>query len=268
MRLAAAAAVVPAFFQTCLPSPPQVDPPEAVIEVTCLSPDCLVMELSGLASVDADDYQWFIDGVSYGTDDVIAIDVDTRDFVEVELVVGNSAGTDTDLQFLFTTEVTNDATAVNDDIMAAVVAGATACDSLAVISTVGGCFSNSGGAKLEHVVDRVRVGGGPARSIMVYDPLSDTVQTPGFAAAIVWERTSGSQQSLPSNVPYGIPPYRAVVGQGREHLTSYYPISTGEVLTFDLGHGAYYGDPAKRPLDTLTLDCTSGSLQVSATPVP
>jgi len=270
MRLFSAAVIVPAFFQTCLPNPPQVDPPVAHIEATCLSSDCLVMELSAAASVDADDYDWTIDGVPFGTDEVFAIDLETRGLVAVELVVTNAGGSDDDSQYLFTTTVSND-TVAEDVILAGVIAGATGCDSLSVISTVGGCFDNSGGANLEHVVGRARAGTQNV-SVMVYDPVADSVVTPGFASAVIWERPTGTFSSFPAGVPrsdYGPAPriYRNVVGPNQSHLTSYYPIATGDSLTFDLGHGAYLGDASLTPLDAVTLDCTSGALQVSSTPV-
>ncbi len=225
--------------------------------------------MSAAASVDADGYDWTIDGVPFGTDEVFAIDLETRGLVSVELVVTNGGGSDSDSQYLFTTTVSND-TVADDVILAGVIAGAMGCDSLSVISTVGGCF-NAGGADLEHIVERSRAGAQNV-SVMVYDPVADSVVTPGFSAAVIWERPSGVFSSCPAGVPqtdYGPAPrvYRNVVGPLQPHITSYYPIATGDTLTFDIGHGAFLGDPSMTPLDDLTLDCSSGSLQVSSNPV-
>lgn len=270
MRLVAVGAA--AFLAPCLPTP-TIDPPVAHIEVTCVSSDCLVIELSSLESEGADDVEWTIDGTFYGVDDVITIDVPERGLVEMVLDVSNSAGTDSDLQYMFTTEVSNTAT-TNRDIMASVVAtGGNVCNSLSVISTVGGCFSDTVSAPLEHVVSRLR-GGVLLLSTLEYDPVANDVTNRGSAVAAVWKRSTAAVPNLiasPASVlgDYGPRPKRLrnVVGPNQDHLTSYYPISNGDILTFDLGHGAYLGDEALTPLDSLTLDCSSGVMVVTAVPV-
>jgi hypothetical protein len=274
-----AAILVTGFIQQCLPQPPQVEPPEAHIEVACASVDCLVVELQGDQSPEADEWRWVIDGVDYGTDPVIAIDLPGRGLTEVELEVTNSAGSSATSVRLFTTEVVplpgdDGSTGGFDPAWATVVVGAQACDTNAVVSTIGGCFT--GPAPLEHHVLRDRFGV-VTRSVLVYDPVANNVTTPGYAVAAVW-RNNHDPATYPNHSAnlnfynssasdYGPPPrpYRSIASG--DQITSYYPLGIGDILEIDFQHGVYFEDPQRTPLDRLRLDCSAGSLSVDVQPL-
>lgn len=281
---ATAAILVTGFIQYCVPQPPEVEPPVAHITFECLSDDCLMMELSGHESDGAEEYSWAIDGVDYGTDEMFAIDVPSRALLEIELTVSNTAGADTTYRHVMSSPLYPNPLDPDpnwDPSTALVIVGAQSCDSMAVVSTVGGCFN--GPAPVEHRVRRDRFGI-VNRSVLTYDPVTNDLDPPGtagYAVAARW-RNAYEPNVYPSHDgvmyyfnsiedDYGPPPdhrFRNLHGGGTtNHITSYYPISTGDIMDFDFSHGTYLGDPDQTPLDSLRLDCSTGTMQVQTLPL-
>jgi len=277
---ATAAILVTGFIQFCVPQPPDVEPPIAKITFECLSDDCLVMELSAEESEGLEEVSWAIDGTDYGSDEVFAIDVPGRALLEIELTVTNTEGTDTTKRHVMTTPVYPnpvDPDPTWDPSTALVIVGAQSCDSMAVISTVGGCFTGS--KPLEHRVARDRFGL-VSRSVLDYDPVDNALGSTGYAVAARWR--NDHDQNNPNHSPttmyfnstaadYGQPPNQPFLnlhGNGTtNHITSYYPIGTGDIMEFEFTHGVYLGDPDERPIDALRIDCSTGTMSVQASPL-
>jgi len=265
------AVIVPlAMLNQCLPDGGG-EPPVAHIEATCLLEDCSVMQLSAAETVDGEDYEWYVDGAYWGSGVEMELDIEPRALVEVELLALNPAGSSSTSQYLFSTQVTSTQPMPQPPV-AVVVIGAQSCGGYAVISTVGGCFT--GPAPLTTDFLRIRNGQQQALQQFVYEPATNRVTNGGTAIGGVFRNSVfGAMQNYhdPSNLlqgNYGPPPrtYRNVVGPAQDHLTTYWDMPVGDELRFNSGHLTYLGDPQLRPLDGLSLDCTSGSLNVTVQP--
>lgn len=254
-----------------------VDPPEppvAHIDFVCLDADCAAIEFSGTESLHADTYRWQIDGVPESTDPTVQIDLPPAGLREVELSVGNDAGTDTQALFAFTTGVVTPEEPEPEPPVSTIVAGVTACNGTAIVATVGGCFT--GPMWLRQRVLTTDQAGATTASLLDYERTPDDVTAYGRAVGAAWLNAQGANTLSfgPANGQVGPTsygphaPFPSVAKLGQEHLTAYYPVSAGDLLHVELDHLTQVGGLVRRTTDTLELDCTSGGLQVRATTVP
>jgi len=268
------AVIVPvAILNQCLP---EGDPPEAYIETTCLDEECLLLELSAAETVNGEDYEWYVDGTFYDDGVTTQIELEPRGLVDVELLALNQAGSSTARQNLFTTQVVTPQPEPQPPV-ATVVIGAQACGGYGVITTVGGCFAGPAPLKTDFV--RISNGVQQPTQTFTYEPATNLVTNGGTAIGGVFRNSNfATTQSYydPNTSPnhprvtnnYGPPPnyFRNVVGPSQDHLTTYWDMPVGDELRFESGHLAYLGDEERTPLDALSLDCSSGTLSVTAIP--
>lgn len=248
------------------------DPPEAHIQFVCLDAECSSMQFDAYESVDADDYAWYLDGALVSNAAELQLDIGLDTLREIELEVGNTGGVDTTTVYAAGLSLENvDPTLPQPaGIVLTVVAGIVACDTNAVITTVGGCFSAP--ATLEQRV-RVRdVNGSHIHSLM-YDKALDDVTQYGDAVGAAWQNlgaggtlTFGPQGGPVNSSNYGSTQYRALATASQSHLTSWIPVASGDILEMRGRHLEYYEDPEQQALDALRIDCSSGSLSVALAP--
>lgn len=240
------------------------EPPVAKSDVLCLDTECQALQLDATASVDADQWEWYLDGALAGTGQIFQMDVGVDTLREIELVVSNPSGSDSTMLYaLGSTLVPADPTTPDPGgIVASVVASVTACDTNAVVLTVGGCFSAPG-----PVEQRFRVINAQGTRVhsLTYDKQLDDVTAYGDAEAAAWQNVArgGALGFGPTGGPltslnYGSSTYPQLANSSQDHLTSYVPVLTGDILEFQGRHLTYLEDPELQPLNALRVDCSAG----------
>ncbi len=258
-------------FAGCPTTDPKVDPPEAAAEVSCLDEACASIELSAAESLGADAWTWTVDGVFMGDEETLQMEP-AEGLSTIEVEVSNDAGSDVARLFFVRTKLEPDPpTSGVDPAWSSVVAGATACNQVAVVATIGGCFTSP--PVLRHVV--LRTGsGGSSTSVLEYDKSARDVTAYAGAEGAAW-RDNAAGTGLQFGPPGG--PVRAnnygpfrrypnVVGRNQSQLTSFYDLPTGDTLAFQQSHLAYLEDPAFIPADAIQFDCSTGELDVHLVP--
>ena len=248
---AAPEVLVASSYSRAVPEVPTGKPPIARIEAACLGELCEEMVFTAGSSTDASGYAWTLDGMPYGTEEVVVVDLDlARDADSDGLPDGalfdlsvtvTGHGSDTARVAVLTTPMlpterfetdsalTGQAGVVLEVYTAVLVVGYESCSQVVTVTNFSGCLTAGSTAGLA-----VATSGGSGvlgGEDLLYVPPSDLVASLGAAEGAAWDAGLGEKfEGAVTSTSYG-GPYPRLALPGATHLTGYYRVHRGEWMT-------------------------------------
>jgi hypothetical protein len=231
--------------------------PIAAIEADCIDSACDVLRFDGSQSEGAESYSWAVDGDVIGEDEVFELELAEDDLYEIELTISGPAGEDISRRYIQTGSWTTAPEEPTAPTFPLVVAGITSCSNgNLVISTIGGCFTNS--RQVDQDLERHR-NGMQLRKTFSYDRMAQRVTNYGLASGAAWDDVmfNNTQYSSPVNAGNYGPraQFPSVAPQGDEHVTTYNPTQPGDLFVLRSTFITTWDNQAQSPAAALQIDC-------------
>ena len=253
---AAPEVLVASSYSRAVPEVPTGKPPIARIEAACLGELCEEMVFTAGSSTDASGYAWTLDGMPYGTEEVVVVDLDLERDADSDglpdgalfdlSVTVTGHGSDTARVAVLTTPMlpterfetdsalTGQAGVVLEVFTAVLVVGYESCSQVVTVTNFSGCLTAGSTAGLA-----VATSGGSGvlgGEDLLYVPPSDLVASLGAAEGAAWDAVDKKRQEakvgreadkLDDKV---IEPVQGVLGEGLDNAL----VLVGSILVLGL----------------------------------